>query len=278
MSEAKAVSASFDEEAPPTPEFPLTVALEGSGSGTVTSSPGLISCQPFCSDEYAEGTKVTLSASPASGSLFMSWKHCDSGGVNGRQCTVTMDKAKEVTAVFIAAHYLTVSKAEGSGPGKVQSKPGGILCLYNCTEASAAFKEGTAVELVPVPAKHFHLGEWGGDCSGSGTCSVTMGEDHAVEALFEEDPKFTLSLAKEGGGQALIKSKPSGVLCGYTCGALTASFYEGEEVAIAVKLAKGTTKLTWTSGAGTCTGSSEALESTCAVTMSAAKALVAEFE
>src|SRR5213078_5118732 len=58
------------------PAFPLTVALEGTGSGTVASDSGLISCSPFCEDEYEAGTKVTLTASPSPGSLFMAWKHC----------------------------------------------------------------------------------------------------------------------------------------------------------------------------------------------------------
>ena len=256
---------------------PLTVSLEGSGSGIVTSSPGLISCEPFCSDEFKAGTVVTLTASPAAGSLFMAWKHCDKGGINGRQCTVTMNEAKQVQAVFITAHLLIVAKAEGSGPGKVSSY-GGLTCLYACTQTSALIKEGTAVTVQEAPAKHFHFAGWSGACSGKGACELTMGEDHKVIADFEEDPKFSLSLSKEGGGQALIKTKPAGVLCGYTCTAAAASFYEGETIEVSWKLNKGTTKLTWAKGAGTCTGSSEALEGACTVTMDAAKDLTATLQ
>jgi len=275
MSEARSVTATFEKVEKP--GIALTVSLEGTGSGTVTSNVGLISCEPFCSDKYAEGTKVTLTASPSSGSLFMAWKHCDSGGVNGRQCTVTMDKAKEVSAVFVTAHLLTVAKAPGSGPGKVQSY-GGITCLYGCTEVSALIKEGTAVIVKQTPARHFHFAGWGGDCSGTGACELTMGEDHEVTADFEEDAKFSLSLSKAGGGQALIKTKPAGVLCGFTCIASSASFYEGEAIAVSWKLNKGTTKLTWSKTAGTCTGTFETLEGTCTVTMSAAKELTATLE
>ena len=50
------VAASFEAE-PQEPGIALEVSTEGSGSGTVTSDSGLISCQPFCSDEYPEGTE-----------------------------------------------------------------------------------------------------------------------------------------------------------------------------------------------------------------------------
>jgi hypothetical protein len=277
MQGATEVTATFVKEEVEEPGIPLTVSLEGTGSGTVTSDVGLISCEPFCSDEYAEGTKVTLTASPTAGSLFMAWKHCDTGAVNGRQCTVTMDKAKEVQAVFVTAHLLTVAKAPGSGPGKVSSY-GGITCLYGCTEVSALIKEGTAVLVKQTPAKHFHFAGWGGDCSGTGACELTMGEDHDVTADFEEDARFSLSLSKAGGGQALIKTKPAGILCGFTCTEAVASFYGGESITVSWKLNKGTTKLTWSKGAGTCTGTFEALEGSCTVTIDAPKSLLASLE
>ncbi len=179
MSEAREVAATFEEE--DEEGIPLTVALEGTGSGTVTSDKGAISCNPFCTDDYEEGTVVVLTATPNPGSVFVSWKYCDKGGVNGRQCTMTVDKAKTVKATFTTTHALEVSRS-GSGLGKVQSSPGGILCLSNCSETTAAFKEGTVVTLKQTPAKHFHFVEWLGDCSGSGACATTMGEDHEVEA------------------------------------------------------------------------------------------------
>ncbi len=123
MSAAKSVTANFDVESA-TPKFLLTVDVEGTGSGTVTSDKGLISCDPVCSDEYEEGTVVVLTATPDPGSVFVSWKYCDSGGVVGRQCTITVSKAKTVKATFTTTHALTVSR-EGSGLGKVQSSPAG---------------------------------------------------------------------------------------------------------------------------------------------------------
>jgi hypothetical protein len=277
MTEAREVTANIEAEGPAGP--PLTLNIE-EGEGTVVSNPAGLSCSGAAptsctTEEIAEGS-VVLTASPAPGYIFKSWKKCDTGGVNGRQCTINLNAAKEVGAKFVKVWPLSVSKA-GSGIGKAQTSPGGILCLYNCSEAEAVFKEGS-VTVKQAAAKHNHFVQWLGDCSGSEpTCSVSMTEAHSVEAEFAPDTQYTLSLAKEGGGQGSIKSKPSGLLCGYTCNSQVASFYSGEEVLITYKLNKGTTKLTWSTGAGTCTGSTEALEGTCTVPMAEAQELVADF-
>ncbi len=267
MTEAREVTATFEDEE----GIPLTVAVEGTGTGTVASDKGTISCNPFCSDDYPEGTVVVLTATPASGSIFVSWKYCDKGGVNGRQCTVTMDKAKTVKAVFTTTYDLEVSKAPGSGLGKAQSSPGGVLCLFNCSGTTAAFKEGTKVAVKQTPAKHFHFVEWLGDCTGSGACEPTMGEDHEVEAKFAEDPKHLLALAKSGGGQGTVKSSVAGINCGATCSAMSAAYYQGEVVELTATPGKGSAFGGW-AGAG-CSGTG-----TCTVTMSEARAVTAEFK
>ncbi len=252
-------------------KFPLSVTTEGAGSGTVTSSPGLISCDPFCSDEFDEGAEVTLTATPAPGSLFTSWKHCDAGGVNGRQCTVTMDKAKAVQAVFATTYALTLTKAGSPGLGSVRTRPGGLLCAAGCRAASADFLAGAKVMLEQTPAKHFEFVEWLGDCTGVATCELTMGEPHSVEALFTEIPLLDLELTKTGGGQGSVRSKPAGVACAYFCNSSVAAFHEGEEVTLTATPGAGSTFTGWSGGGCTGTG-------TCTVTMDEATEVQAGFE
>jgi hypothetical protein len=72
----------------PPPAFALTVTKTGGGTGTVTSSPGGISCGVDCSESDAQGTTVTLSAAPASGPRFGGWSGACSGSA---ACTITMD-------------------------------------------------------------------------------------------------------------------------------------------------------------------------------------------
>lgn len=77
--------------------YPLTVALAGSGSGTVTSDISGINCPGTCSAIYSSPAAVTLTATPASGSTFQGW-----GGACGgtASCTLTMNQARDVGATF----------------------------------------------------------------------------------------------------------------------------------------------------------------------------------
>ena len=77
----------------------LAVARAGSGSGAVTSVPAGISCGSTCSHAYANGTKVTLTAHPATGSTFGGW----SGACSGTgTCVLAMTADRSVTATFTA--------------------------------------------------------------------------------------------------------------------------------------------------------------------------------
>ena len=75
----------------------LTVSLAGSGSGAVSDGSGGIACPSACSHAYNEGTQVTLTATPASGSSFAGWGGACSGTGS---CQVTMNAAMTVTATF----------------------------------------------------------------------------------------------------------------------------------------------------------------------------------
>lgn len=79
----------------PATQHTLTVSKSGTGAGAVTSSPPGINCGADCSEEFAEGTSVTLAAIPEAGSRFAGWSgDCD---ING---TVTMYSSKSCKATF----------------------------------------------------------------------------------------------------------------------------------------------------------------------------------
>jgi hypothetical protein len=115
MSAARFVIATFGLLTPPT-RF-LTVAKAGSGSGTVTG-PG-ISCGSDCSEGYADGTTVALTATRAANSTFAGW----SGACSGTgSCVVTMSADTLVTATFRLRPALRVSNVvvtEGNSGSKL---------------------------------------------------------------------------------------------------------------------------------------------------------------
>lgn len=69
------------------------------GSGTIASTPAGIDCGLDCSEQYAEGTEVRLTATPGQGSTFHHWEGCDSA--EGRVCTVRLTTNRLVSAIFV---------------------------------------------------------------------------------------------------------------------------------------------------------------------------------
>ena len=78
----------------------LAVSKSGSGTGTVTSADGGITCTPTCSSAYVNGSIITLTATPTGGSVFTGWLGACTG-TGG--CTVTISGATAVSATFAAA-------------------------------------------------------------------------------------------------------------------------------------------------------------------------------
>jgi Ca2+-binding RTX toxin-like protein len=88
----------------------------------------------------------------------------------------------------------------GSGLGSmVTSSPAGIACNLSC---SAMFADGTPVTLTPQPSQGWAFSGWGGACSGTGPCTVTMIGDRSVTASFVLAPPSGGGSAGAGGGGA----------------------------------------------------------------------------
>src|SRR2546425_3909948 len=259
MSAAKSVSATFN---PSSQLFTLTVNRAGTGSGTVTSSDGSISCPSTCTATYDSGISVTLTASPASGSTFTAWSGCDT--VSGATCTVTMTAAKSVSATFTAQRFtLTVNRA-GTGSGTATSSPPGINCGATC---SAAYDSGTVVTLAATPAAGSTFSSWSGCNTVSGTtCTVTMTAAKSVTATFTAQP-FILTVNRAGAGSGTATSSDGLISCPSTC---TATYDSGISVTLTASPASGSTFTAW-SGCDTVSGA------TCTVTMTAAKSVTATF-
>jgi hypothetical protein len=75
----------------------LTVSVSGGGRGIVSSSPAGINCGIDCVQDYAIGTNVTMTATPAAGSAFSDWGgSCSGNGV----CHIIINGNKSVAADF----------------------------------------------------------------------------------------------------------------------------------------------------------------------------------
>ncbi|MHC1696771.1 MAG: hypothetical protein AB9919_01645 [Geobacteraceae bacterium] len=102
---------------PSSTRYSLVVAQNGSGAGTVAGSG--ISCGSVCTNDYAPGTAVTLTATPATGSVFAGWS---GGGCSGTgTCTVTMNASTSITATFNSSALTNEITATAKGSGTITS-------------------------------------------------------------------------------------------------------------------------------------------------------------
>lgn len=83
---------------------------------------------------------------------------------------------------------LTVLGA-GTGSGTVTSNPAGLDCTSTAGvtsgSCSADFDDGTAVTLTANPAAGSAFVAWSGDCTGGGTCNLTMDADKNATAQLD---------------------------------------------------------------------------------------------
>ncbi len=153
------------------------VRTTGDGFGTVTSTPGGITCPGDCRESFLPGTQVTFAASPGDDiSAFVGWAgDCTGTG----PCVVDAGTDPSVTARFETAR-LWVDRI-GGGFGTVTSEPAGIDCGEDCTEA---FLPGSTITLTATAHAGGTFAGWSGDCTGLGTCVLPMDGERTVNAWF----------------------------------------------------------------------------------------------
>jgi len=166
------VTATFSEI--PTPQYTLTVTIDGGGSVDL-SPPG---------GTYSPGTEVTLTPQADPCWVFDHWEGDLSGNTNPEIITMNSDKA--VTAVFVQVqeeYTLTVTTV---GEGSVTKDPD--LDTYSC---------GTDVKLTATADPCWSFEGWTVDLvSTNNPEDIIMNSDKNVTATFtESEPCFLSSLS-----------------------------------------------------------------------------------
>lgn len=240
----------------------LAVILAGAGSGTIASSPGTIDCttgsSSGCTSALAQGTVVTLSASPAPSSVFAGWS---GGGCSGASstCTTTIAGLATVTATFtLAQETLTVEPATG---GTLVSSPAGIACGESGSACAATFAYGTIVTLTESPLPGWQFAGWascpGGDISAT-TCTMTVSAATIVGADYA-GVNDSLVVTFVGSGAGTIVGTDAMDVLDIDCPSsnCSADLAYGTVETLTATPATGSTFLGWSgglcSGTGTCT-------------------------
>jgi len=130
--------------------FTSTLSVSVNGNGSVGSSPAGINCPGDCSEAYALGTSVTLTAAPNSGWGFYGWEGaCTGTGA----CTFNMTVDTSVTANFKQTWFEesdpTITYTGTWSTSACSSCSGGAMKSTSQTGAKADFSfNGTGVRWI----------------------------------------------------------------------------------------------------------------------------------
>ena len=241
--------------APPT--FALGVTVTGSGS---VSNGGSISCPGSCSASFSSGTVVTLTATPASGSLFSGWSGACTGSGN---CVVTMSAARSVTATFSSAP----SSAPPSSPPAAQ--PPSVAIAVSPTPPTQGVLETFTATLTNTTATPAQWTWSFGDGSAAPTEAVS-----SIVHNFHHAGTFTVSVTVTDasgatiatGSASIVVAPPAPhIVLSYSPGIPTATLATNFHFSVPTGQAAPST-VTWSFGDGTTThGTTQSASHTYAV-------------
>jgi hypothetical protein len=129
-----------------------------------------------------------------------------------------------------------------AGQGSVTADVPGLQCAQSCT---TTWNADTRLELTPSPTPGFRLVRFGGACSGSSQCFVSVKQPTSVSALFAPET-YRLTVAVSGKGT--VRSAAVGIACPGRCSARATSY---SPLRLTAKPTKGWRLKTWR---GSCRG------------------------
>jgi hypothetical protein len=177
-----------------------------------------------------------------------------------------MSSARSVTARFEKSAYRLTVAPNGGGGGTVTG--GGLgPCVVTAGVGAGCTSDvpyGTTVTLSAAADGSSLFQRWGGSCSGTGTCSVTMLGDRTVAATLEPST-YPINVTFTGPGSGTV-SWPGGS-CTSSC---SASGANGSTVALEAAANSGFVFAGWT---GSCSGTGA-----CSLALTSARTVAARFE
>lgn len=200
------------------------IRADSVSEGAVLGSTMPPSIATFSPKSGGAGTAVVIagtnfSATAAENTVRFNGTQAQVTAATPTSLTATVPAAATTGTVTVTTAGITATSSENftrrytltaqvTGSGTVTSVPVGISCRSaNC---SAPFDQGTLVELIATADAGGSLASWGGGCSGSGTCNVTMSADRTVSAAFGLSGMFRIGATYFGTLQAAFDAAAGG--------------------------------------------------------------------
>ena len=201
---------------------------------------------------------------------------CNTGTAGAGVVNVTYDAATGAVSLRCEPTQLHTLAVTRTGQGAVSSAPAGINCGDVCAQD---YQHGQIITLTATAASGWGFVGWGGACSGTGACTVTMDQARAVTATFGPLLRLTIySTSYQDSYSCGFLNASTCYRTHYTYGSvsssptgLSASINGGNQTTIAFPFAAGTqVTLSATTGSygllrwgGACSGDSN----TCTITV-----------
>jgi GH25 family lysozyme M1 (1,4-beta-N-acetylmuramidase) len=168
--------------------YPVTVSVDGTGAGRVSSFPSGLDCPDTCSAAYPAGSTINLTATADSASAFDGWRGGCSGLGSG--CSLNINGPHIVGATFTATQRLEqdgIGTSYTWGSKEDRQALGGSYRTDHRAGASAtlAFQQG-AVTLITVTGPAMGKATVEVDGVGVGTINgYAASAHHGVEQRFD---------------------------------------------------------------------------------------------
>jgi len=213
----------------------LTIDTMGTGAGTVTSTdnPQTINCGTDCTDTYAYGTQITLSAQEDTNSTFTVWGgDCSSCSTN-TDCTLTMDSDRTCTATFDLKQYSITTTVNPTAGGSISCSPNPV---DHGSTSTCNITVNTGYTLQSVSGCG---GTWDGTttyATGAITGACT------VDVIFSLK-QYTITATASGNGTGTVRTDVGGINYSYpgTSTASSSPIDHGSSVTITASAGTGST-------------------------------------
>jgi hypothetical protein len=145
---------------------------------------------------YNGGIVVTVTATALDGFEFSGWSGDIGNNAPGNTTIrVTMDRARSITAHFVALYTVLVDVSPSSGGTVlITTTEGSYSTSANQTALSIPYARGTTLQLSAIPAAGYKFDSWSGNLTGyqgnmtQGNITLVVNSPEAITADFSKTP------------------------------------------------------------------------------------------